>query len=61
MVDGTIVYRAGELQFINREEVEAAVRETAEGSVEPLDPTVADLMPELQSKLRRHYSRLTGG
>ena len=61
MVEGTIVYRNGELQFINREEVEAAVRETADGSREPLDPAVAELMPELQSQLRRHYSRLTRG
>ena len=61
MVDGTVVYRAGELQFLDRAAVEAAVRETAEESREPADPTLAELMPELQTKLRRHYSRLTGG
>jgi cytosine/adenosine deaminase-related metal-dependent hydrolase len=61
MVDGTVVYRSGELQFIDRGEVEAAVRHTAEGSREPADPALAELMPELQTQLRRHYSRLTRG
>jgi cytosine/adenosine deaminase-related metal-dependent hydrolase len=60
MVDGTIVYRSGELQFIDRAEVEAQVRATAEASRAPFDPAIAELMPELQAQLRRHYGRLTG-
>jgi 5-methylthioadenosine/S-adenosylhomocysteine deaminase len=61
MVDGTIVYRGGELQFVDRAEIEAAVGATAEASREPADPALAELMPELQAQLRRHYGRLTGG
>jgi cytosine/adenosine deaminase-related metal-dependent hydrolase len=61
MVDGTIVYRGGELQFVDRAEIEAAARATAEASREPADPALAELMPELQAQLRRHYGRLTGG
>jgi 5-methylthioadenosine/S-adenosylhomocysteine deaminase len=61
MVDGTMVYRSGELQFVDRAEIEAAAHATAEASRAPADPALADLMPELQAQLRRHYARLTGG
>ena len=45
MVDGTIVYRGGELQFVDRAEIEAAAHATAEASREPADPALAELMP----------------
>ncbi|HUA52302.1 MAG TPA: amidohydrolase family protein [Candidatus Sulfotelmatobacter sp.] len=59
MVDGTIQYRDGALQTVDRAEVEARVRATAAASREPSDPALAELLPELQAQLRRHYAGLT--
>jgi cytosine/adenosine deaminase-related metal-dependent hydrolase len=59
MVDGTVLYRNGALEFIDRAEAEAQVRDTVAAAREPADPAGADLLPELQTELRRHYARLT--
>ncbi len=61
MVDGITRYRDGALQTVDRADVEAAVRATAAASREPLDSGLAELVPELQAQLRRHYAALTRG
>jgi cytosine/adenosine deaminase-related metal-dependent hydrolase len=61
MVDGVALYRDGRLEAVDRAELEARVRATAEASREPADPALAELVPELQAQLRRHYARLTAG
>ncbi|MBV8167475.1 MAG: amidohydrolase family protein [Alphaproteobacteria bacterium] len=59
MVDGTVLYRSGTLEFIDRAEVEAQVRAAVSEARDPDDPAGADLLPELQAQLRRYYARLT--
>ena len=59
MVDGTVLYRGGTLEFIDRAEVEAQVRAALSEARDPDDPAGADLLPEFQAQLRRYYARLT--
>ncbi|MBI3512691.1 MAG: amidohydrolase family protein [Proteobacteria bacterium] len=61
MVDGVVLYRDGALQSVDRAQAEAQVRATAAASREPADPALAELVPELQAQLRRHYAGLTRG
>jgi cytosine/adenosine deaminase-related metal-dependent hydrolase len=59
MVDGTVLYRNAALEFIDRAEVEAQVRDAVAEARDPIDPAGADLLPEFQTQLRRYYARLT--
>lgn len=59
MVDGTILYRDGALERVERATMLERVRATAEASRDPGDAEIAELVPELQAQLRRYYTRLT--